>query len=131
MKHILTFLFISLSIFLHAQDFTITNYTIDLEINADGSFDIKETIDVNFSAKKRGIYRDIDNSYTVNGGKFYLDIYDIEIPNHKYKVDKNKNKVSIRIGQRRSLYYGKSTIHNSLQNKKWNNIPSGASGILL
>jgi len=98
MKHQLTLIFIFFSFIISAQDFTITNFQIDLEVNADGSYDVEEIIDVNFSKKKRGIFREIENTYKLNGGKMYLDIHNIKVDGHKSKVDKNKNKVKIRIG---------------------------------
>ncbi len=98
MKLQLVLIFISLSFLLNAQDFIITNFDIELEINADGSFDVVETIDVNFNKTKRGIFRKIENTYNVNGGTLYLDIHKIDIQGYEYKVDKSKDLVSIKIG---------------------------------
>ena len=42
-----------------AQDFTIENYQSDITINADSSVNVIETITVEFSRAKHGIYREI------------------------------------------------------------------------
>jgi len=98
MKKLLTPIFIFLSLFSYAQDFSISNFDINIEINSDGSLLVEETINVFFHKRKRGIFREIENTYEVNNGTLYLDVTDIDIKDHQYKVDKNKNKVSIRIG---------------------------------
>ena len=98
MKKLLTLILISVSFLIHAQDFTITNFDIELEINNDGSFLVNETIDVNFSKEKRGIYRTIENSYKVNNGTLFLDIHDVDVIGHDYQLNKKKNIVSIKIG---------------------------------
>ncbi len=98
MKHQLTLILIFFSLLIHAQDFNITNFNIELEVNADGSYNVEEIIDVNFTKKKRGIYREIENTYKLDGGKMYLDIHDIKVQGFKSKVDKNRNRVKIRIG---------------------------------
>lgn len=98
MNKLLTPIFIFFSIFAYAQDFSITNFDINIEINSDGSLLVEETIDVYFTKRKRGIYREIENTYKINNATLYLDINNIDIKDHEYKVDKSKNKVSIRIG---------------------------------
>ncbi|MEM9544975.1 MAG: DUF2207 domain-containing protein, partial [Bacteroidota bacterium] len=98
MKRLLTLIFAFVSLFLHAQDFTVTNFDINLTINADGSYDVIEIVDVNFSKKKRGIIRDIKNLFASNGKKYSLDIVNVQVQNHKYKVTNRKENVKIRIG---------------------------------
>lgn len=98
MKQLTTLLLLLFPILFNAQDFTITNFKVNLEINSDGSFEVEETIDVFFHQKRRGIIREIDNEYKVNGNTLFLDITNINIQDHEYKVDSRKEKVSIRIG---------------------------------
>ena len=98
MNKLLTLIFILFSLFSYSQDYSITNFNIAIDINADGSLLVEETIDVYFNKKKRGIYRKIDNTYKVNNATLNLDINNIDIEGQEYKVDKSKNKVVIRIG---------------------------------
>lgn len=98
MKKLITLLFVSITFLLTAQDFTITNFNINLEIDEKGAFHVQEIIDVNFTKKKRGIYRDIETLYKINGGILDIDLRNINIEGHEYKIDKRKEKVSIRIG---------------------------------
>ena len=97
MKKLLLFFFIILSNYAFTQDFTITNFDIDLTINADGSFDVVETIDVNFSKRKRGIYKDIKTTYFVEGKKYDLDVQKIDIKDYEYRVENKKDNINIRI----------------------------------
>ncbi|MDF1696642.1 MAG: DUF2207 domain-containing protein [Saprospiraceae bacterium] len=98
MKKLLPFLFLFITILSYSQGFTIKNFDIKLEIKADGSYHIEETIDANFYEKRRGILRDIETSYIIQNRKINLDIVNINIAGHDYKVNKSKDKVSIRIG---------------------------------
>ena len=47
----------------NAQDFTVTNYTVDITISKDGYFDVIENYDLNFEIPKHGIYRTIQTQY--------------------------------------------------------------------
>ncbi len=49
-----------------AEAFTFDRFTSDITINADGSFDVIETIEVNFAEERHGIYRAIPTRYTVD-----------------------------------------------------------------
>jgi uncharacterized membrane protein YgcG len=98
MKNLLILFFLSFSFVLNAQDFTITNFEINLEITKEGSFLVKEIIDVHFDKKKRGIYRDIPTTYSINNAKVNMGVGNIDVLGHDYKVEKIKDKVNIRIG---------------------------------
>jgi len=98
MKRILTLFCLSISLFINAQDFDITNFDVDLEINADGSFNVTETLDVYFRKEKRGIYREIENIYKINNGTVQIGISNIAVNGHDYNVNNKKDKVIIRIG---------------------------------
>jgi hypothetical protein len=39
--------------------YTITNYDVEMNLHQDGSMDVNETIDVNFSESRHGIYKKI------------------------------------------------------------------------
>jgi hypothetical protein len=47
-----------------AQGFTITHFHADLYLRLDGSFRVEETINVNFSEQKHGIFRAIPFRYS-------------------------------------------------------------------
>lgn len=98
MKNLLVFLFLSLTFLINAQDFDITNFKVDLEVNADGSYNVIETIDVFFKDEKRGIFREIENTYTINNGTVKIGINNIAVAGHDYNVNNKKDKVIIKIG---------------------------------
>lgn len=49
------------------MDYTIKNYDVNMELRTDGSMLVNETIDVNFSAQKHGILRNIATKNPNNG----------------------------------------------------------------
>ena len=98
MNKLITLLFIFFSVTLTSQDFTITNFDINLEIDAEGAIHVNEIIDVNFSKQKRGIYRELETVYKINGGEVDLNIRNINIEGHEYQIEKRNDLVNIRIG---------------------------------
>ncbi|MFT4535812.1 MAG: putative membrane protein YgcG [Saprospiraceae bacterium] len=118
MKNLLTlnlfcFSFLLFSTTIVSQDFTISNYNIELDINTDGSLNIEETIDVNFSKKKRGIYRTIPYKYSRDGESIDLGITDINVRGHKHKVTRKNGAVEIKIGDKNIYLEGNQTYHIS------------------
>ena len=118
MKHLLhiSLLLFSFCIFstnLSSQDFTISNYDIEMTINTDGSFDIDETIDVNFSKKKRGIYRSIPYKYKKDDQYIDLGISNIKVDGHKHTTSKKRGKINIKIGDKRIYLEGDQTYRIS------------------
>lgn len=109
MNKLLTLLFVSFAFILSAQDFTISNFDINLEIDENGSFHVQEILDVNFTKKKRGIYREIETIYSLNGGKVDLEINNINIEGHDFKVEKQNGSVNIRIGNPKKYVTGNQT----------------------
>ncbi len=118
MKNLLLLLFLTFTITITAQDFTIENFNIDLTVNSDGSFHVKEQIQVFFDKKKRGIYRTIPTSYKKEGKTYSLGIRDIQVQNHKSQTNRKNGNLDIRIGDKNIYLEGKQTydISYTIQN---------------
>ena len=118
---ILLFTILLSSTTLSSQDFTISNYNIEIDINTDGSLNVEETIDVNFSKKKRGIYRSIPFKYSKDGESINLGITDINVRGHNHKVTRKNGAVEIKIGDKKIFLEGNQTylisykIENGIQ----------------
>ncbi len=88
----------------YAQDFTIDSYNTEITINEDSSFIVKEAITADFAIPKHGIYRDIPYRYRDEFGNIIrTPLKVISVTNGsgeklKYRVNKNGNVVTIKIG---------------------------------
>lgn len=80
------------------EAFVIKDYEIQAQVFQDGYFDIYESIQVEFSEPRHGIYRKIPTQYVVNGQKTKIDISDIDVQNDKYRVQHSGGATTIRIG---------------------------------
>lgn len=83
-----------------AQDFTIKNFRTDMQVKSSGVMEVTETIDVFFHQQRRGIFRNIPYRVMLNGEKYEVKIYDIEVENNKSKIERQGNDVVIRIGDK-------------------------------
>ena len=93
-----------------AQDFTVNNTQVDIYINKEGYFDVVENYDLNFTAYKHGIYRDIQVKYdllTAEGTqeKRRIKIRKVEVPGHTFDADpdfvqKLSDNLQIKIGDK-------------------------------
>lgn len=95
-----------------AQGFNITQYDIDVAIQENGCLKIRETIDVFFTEKKHGIYKDIPTRYTIDlpaigdsakyryllGNVLKMPVRNIEVPGNTYNLEFDENQLRIRIG---------------------------------
>lgn len=121
---LLTLLSIVIPICAAAQDFTIDKYHADITIREDSSFDVTETIDVQFSRPKHGIYREIPYKYVDELGKtLRTPIEVLSVSNEAggprdYKVTRKGSVVNIRIGEADRYVEGKQTyiISYTVQN---------------
>lgn len=94
-----------------ANDFEIKSFHADIIINTDGTFNVKETIDIFFNEKRRGIYREISYQYLVKGKNYNVKITDINVEGEKTKISNaNKNK-KIRIGDSNEYIEGHKTYY--------------------
>ena len=107
------FSFLLVSTSLSSQDFTNSNYNIEIDINTDGSLNVEETIEVNFSKKKRGIYRSIPYNYKKDGKSINLGITDINVGGHKHKVSRKNGNLEIKTGDKNIYLEGDQTYRIS------------------
>ncbi len=85
--------------------YTITNYDVNVVISEDNTYLVNETITVNFSEPRHGIYRDIPLSGqwvrdSAHGGstKYHARIRDIAVEGAPYDVSRERGYTRIRIG---------------------------------
>lgn len=81
-----------------ANDLDIKSFHVDINIHDDGSFDVKETIDIFFNEKRRGLYRLVPYQYLINGEKYNIRITDIKVEGEKTKISNERGNKKIRIG---------------------------------
>jgi len=94
-----------------ASDFEIKSFHTDITISEDGTFQIKETIDIFFNEKRRGIYRLIPYQYLIDGKKYNIKITDIKVEGETTNIsNQNKNK-KIRIGESDIYITGHKTYY--------------------
>lgn len=91
------------------EAFIIKDYKIKAEVFEDGYFDIYESIEIEFSEPRHGIYRKIPTQYVVNGQKTKIDISDIQVQNDKYRVQHSGGNTTIRIGDADAYVEGEKT----------------------
>lgn len=103
-----------------AEYFYIKNYKIDIFLSNTSVLDIEETIDVEFTSKRHGIFRTIPYKYAIQstdsseiawrpglGGKTYkIDIYDVNVEGEKFTKHKSGNNIVIKIGDKNRYVYG-------------------------
>ena len=90
--------------------FCIKNFSVEMKVNEDNTFDITENIDVNFTEYKHGIYRDIPvrNNVTRNDGSSYTNkarISNINVSEEYSKSNEGDYK-RIKIGSASSTIIG-------------------------
>lgn len=107
---IFTFLFLLFfaQLTVHAQDFTVTSYKVDITIHEEGYFEVIEKYNIFFDTPKHGIFRDIKTSYDLLNEEGIEETRKIKLSNIKvpgYKFDapsafeqKMSNNLQIKIG---------------------------------
>jgi len=112
MKRITRILFLTLILFCAATglvfgaSFVTESYNVDVEVNRDNSWNITETVSMNFTAPSHGIYRYIPYEGTVyyrfDGEKtekaYKNKIKDIDVPGFVFDVSHENGSVVIRVG---------------------------------
>ncbi len=84
------------------EDYTIDKYDIDIKVNEDNTFDIKETIDANFNIPKHGIFRTIPlkNEVIREDGSSYKNkakITNVKV-NEEFSTSRENGNYVIKIG---------------------------------
>lgn len=107
MKKIFVLLILFISIDLHAQNFVISEYNIDLKIYKNGEITVKEEINVDFKNQRHGIIRKIPIFFrTLTNKNKRLKVYDVDVPGEKFSVDKKENFLYIKIGDKYETLIG-------------------------
>ena len=91
-----------------SQDFEVNHCQISIYLSSDGYFDVVENYDLNFTAPKHGIFRDIRIKYDLlneegNQVNRRIKISNIDVPDHKFEADgsymqKISDQIQIKIG---------------------------------
>lgn len=81
-----------------AQDFTIKNFDVSIQIDRSGVINTHEKITVDFSAQKRGIIRNIPYQYTYQKKSYKANITSIVVKDQPSKITDQSGQKSIRIG---------------------------------
>ena len=81
-----------------AEYFTIQHFDVQVRIDRSGFFQVTETIDVAFTQRRHGIFRDIPTRYRIDGERVDIDIYDIDVEGRPFKRMRSGSNRRIRIG---------------------------------
>jgi uncharacterized membrane protein YgcG len=98
-----------------AQDFTIRRFHSDIAVHEDSSFAVQETIEVDFTRPRHGIYRTIPFRFINELGKTIqtplrvISVTDESGRNLKYRTEKKRNIILIRIGEASRYVEGRQT----------------------
>lgn len=104
---LLVFLFMILSFLTFnikaLEDNYIEEYKINLNVQENGSIDIKQNIRVNFTRLSHGIYATIPQTYKIRWDEnttkeYFFPVSNIEVLNHEYEVISSTEGVIIKIG---------------------------------
>ena len=118
---------------LYGEAFVIKNYQVDVALNLDGSFQVREKITVFFTEERRGIIRSIPISYLSeakedgekairkNLGNYYkIFIKEIAVNNHPFQLEERSPYLDIRIGEADTYISGEQLYEISY--KVWGGI---------
>lgn len=104
--------------FAYAEYFHISDYQVDIQLNSDQTFAVTETITVDFSIPRHGIFRNIPyRQFFVTNAKASISniewalsdnyrtdyIYDIEVPNQRSRVLRARDELTIKIGRKSQM----------------------------
>lgn len=103
--------FLCLSSTSRANDFEIKSFHTDVIIHEDGSFDVKETIDIFFNEKRRGIYREVPYKFLIKGKSYTIRVSDIDVEGEQTKITSSGNNKKIRIGHPDKTIEGHKTYY--------------------
>jgi hypothetical protein len=102
-----------LAIGTQAMASTFDSFNQDIKINKNGTFNVTETVMVNFDEMKHGIFRDIPVSYTTDAGNPFsikVNVNSVVDENGNpipYTVGPSGNNLEIKIGDPNTLITGK------------------------
>lgn len=91
---------------LNAQDFIINNYDIELKLTPEGSFDIREQMDVVFLKKSRGIKKSIPTRIKHNGFVNHIGLTNVDVVGDNFKVFDKSGRRIIQVGDKDKYIVG-------------------------
>ncbi len=94
---------LALTVSLSAEYFVIDHYNIEVEVSENNSYRIVETIDVDFSQERHGIYRTIPLKF--DGRRVILS--KLKVRGHDSKIERSADEATMRIGSADSYVNGK------------------------
>lgn len=100
-------LFASKSLF--AEYFVIRDYLVRVDFLPDGALQFEETINVEFTAERHGIFRKIPLANTVNGKYQELIVKNIQVENWSFSQERQGNELILKIGDPDIYVNGKQT----------------------
>ena len=107
LKNLFLFLILTCSIYAQAQDgYVIDNFHIDIKFDEHGKTYITETINVNFTQKRRGIIRKIPTSGKFKGHSQTIWLENIHVADHRFSVSQGSEYV-VKIGKENKFLTGK------------------------
>lgn len=92
-----------------ANGYDISHYYTQIDVSANGVFEITETIDVKFNEQRRGIFRKIPYKYLIDGKTVEIKIYDIDVVGYHFSTSRKGNDVIIKIGHKDIYIEGNHT----------------------
>ncbi len=102
-----------------AEYFVIRDYKVDMKVfGSEGMFEVNETITVEFSEPRRGIFRNIPYMYRINGEEVKIRIYDVEVEGYRFKTYTEDNNYVVKIGDKDIFLEGVQTYHISYKVEK-------------
>ena len=75
--------------------YSITNYDVDIVVHEDNSYDVTETIDVEFTANRHGIFRSIP---IASSSGFPAQVRNLNVEGAPFTVERDSGLVVVRIG---------------------------------
>lgn len=93
----------------HAEYFIITNYHIAVSFTAEGYADFEETIEVEFSEPRHGIFRHLPLRSVVNGETVDRLVRDIAVDGFKFSTSHENNNLVLKIGDADVFVDGRQT----------------------
>lgn len=96
---IFTLLLLGCGGLLPAQEyFVIDRFDVQIRLDEEDYFEVTETLDVQFSEPRHGIFRSVPFRYRVEGKRYDIDLDDIEVEGRPYETKREGGELRIRIG---------------------------------
>ncbi|MBK9335581.1 MAG: DUF2207 domain-containing protein [Lewinellaceae bacterium] len=93
----------------HAEYFTIIKYHIGVTFTADGEANFEETIEVEFSEPRHGIFRQIPLRSIVDGKTVDRLVRDVAVDGFKFSTSRENNNLVLKIGDADVFVEGRQT----------------------